>query len=322
MKDIFVTRQISEKGLNFLKEKGYNITIGKTKNPPSQKEIIKQIKGKNYDAIITLLTDKIDNNIFNASPNTKLFANYATGYDNFNLKEATEKNITITNSTGDYSESVAQHTVALLLSLMARLVEADKFVRNGKYKGFDPMLFIGSKLRGKTAAIIGSGKIGEHVAQMLHLGFGVKIIYHDMVKNEKIEKECNAKFINSIDEALAISDIVSLHVPLLESTHHLLNKESFKKMKPSAYLINTSRGAVIDEHALVDALKNGEIKAAGLDVYEFEPKIVRGLTKLSNVVLSPHIASAQIEAREEMSMVVAENIIDFFEGRIPKNKVN
>ncbi len=319
---IFITRQIPEKGIKILKDKGYNITVGKSKIPPTQKEIIKEIRNKKYDAIITLLTDKIDSNVFDASPSTKLFANYAVGFDNIDLEEATKRGISITNAPGDYVDGVAEHAIALLLSIMARLVEADTFVRKGKYKGWDPMIFMGDKLKGKTVAVIGTGQIGEQFVRKLHDGFGVKIIYYDVLRNERIEKECGAQFINSLDEALSMADVVSLHVPLLPSTHHLINKENLKKMKSSAYLINTSRGAVIDENALVDALKHGQIKAAGLDVYEFEPKLAKGLAKLPNTVLSPHIASAQIESREEMSQIVAENIIDFFEGRTPRNKVN
>ena len=322
MKKIFITRNIPEKGINSLREKGYEVIVGKSKIPPTQKEIIKEIKNKNYDVVITLLTDKIDGKVFDASPSTKLFANYAIGYDNIDFKEATKRDIAITNTPGNYVDGIAQHTIALLLALMSRLVEADTFMRKGKYKGWDPMLFLGDKLQGKTVAVIGTGRIGEQVARKLHDGFGAKIIYYDVVRNQQIEKDCDAEFMQSVDEALSRADVVSLHVPLLDSTRHLINKENLKKMKPSAYLVNTSRGAVIDENALVYALKNGQIKGAGLDVYEFEPKLAKGLMKLPNTVFSPHIASAQIEAREEMSRVLVENVIDFLEGRTPRNKVN
>ena len=322
MKNIFITRPIPGDCIDILKEKGYDVTVGKNKIPPTQEEVIEEIKKKKYDAVITLLTDKIDSKVFDASPATKLFANYTVGYDNIDLTEATKRGVTVTNTAGDYSDSVAQHTIALILALMGRLVEADTFVRKNKYKGWDPMLFIGDKLKGKTIAIIGTGRIGELVARKLHNGFDAKIIYYDVKRNERIEKDCNAKFVNSVDEALSLADVVSLHVPLLSSTHHLVNKENLKKMKPSAYLINTSRGAVIDEEALVYALEHKIIQGAGLDVYEYEPKLAPGLVKLSNIVLTPHIASAQMEAREEMSKIVAENVVDFFEGKTPRNKVN
>ncbi|MES2315545.1 MAG: D-glycerate dehydrogenase [Patescibacteria group bacterium] len=322
MKNIFITRQIPGSGIKMLEDKGYSVTVGKYKIPPTQEKIIEELKGKNYDAVITLLTDKIDTQVFAASPTTKIFANYAIGYDNIDLDAAAAASITITNAPGNYTDGIAQHAIALLLALMARLNEADAFMRAGKYTGWDPMIFIGDKLEGKTVAIIGTGRIGGDVAKMLHGGFGVKIIYYDVTKNENIEKECGAEFVPSVDDALAKADVVSIHVPLLPTTQHLINKENLKKMKPTAYLINTSRGPVVDEVALVEALKNGTIRGAGLDVYEFEPKLAEGLAQLPNTVLTPHIASAQNDSREEMSKVVAENVIDFLEGKIPKNKVS
>ncbi len=322
MKNIFITRQIPGSAIKTLEAKGHNVTVGKYKKPITEKELIKELKKKNYDAVITLLTDKVSKKVFEASPSTKLFANYSIGFDNFDLEEATKRGVTLTNAPGDYVDGIAEHTIALILSLMSRIVEADTFVRKGKYKGWDPMLFIGDDIKGKTVAIIGTGRIGERVVHKLHLGFEANIIYYDLVRNERIEKDCGAKFVSSVDEALSLADVVSLHVPLTKETHHLINKEKLVKMKKSAYLINTSRGAVIDEKALVNALKKKEIRGAGLDVYEFEPKLTKGLNKLTNTILSPHIASAQQDAREEMSKVVAENVIDFLEGKIPKNKVN
>lgn len=322
MKKIFITREIPEPAVSMFKEKGYDVTIGKSKTPLTQDELTDQIRDKNYDAIITLLTDKIDHVIFEATPSTKIFANCAIGFDNIDLIEANTRGITVTNASGDYVDGIAEHTIGIMLALTSKLVEADTFVREGKYTGWDPMLFIGEKIGNKTVAIIGTGKIGMQVAYKLHHGFGVKIIYYDIVRNEKLEKDCDAKFVQSVDGALIEADIVSIHVPLLPSTHHLINKENLAKMKSSAYIINTSRGPVIDEGALVEALQKGIIRGAGLDVYEFEPHLQEGLKELRNTVLSPHIASAQIESREEMSRIVARNVIDFFEGKIPPNKVN
>lgn len=322
MKKIYMTRRIPGECIKILEDKKYEVIIGTSKNPPTQKEIIKALKKKQYDAVVTLLTDKIDSAVFDVSPETKLFANFAIGYDNIDTTEATQRGITVTNTQGDYADGIAQHTIALLLSLMSRLSEADPFVRKGKYKGWDPMLFLGETLKGKTVAIIGTGKIGELVASKLYHGFGAQIAYYDIVRNERIEKECNATYVPSVDEILPLADVVSLHTPLLPTTRHLMNKERLMKMKKTAYLINTSRGPVIDETALVTVLKTGDIRGAGLDVFEFEPKLVRGLAKLPNTVFSPHIASAQTDARDAMSKIVAENIIDFFEGKVPRNKVN
>ncbi len=177
-------------------------------------------------------------------------------------------------------------------------------------------------MSGKTIAVVGVGNIGGRVAYMAKHGFGARIVYFDVSQNTKIESECDAQRFTDLNELLKVADIVSLHVPLLESTHHLINESHLKLMKPTAFLINTSRGPVVDEVALVKALEEKTIAGAGLDVYEFEPKLTKGLRKLPNVVLTPHIASARQSAREDMAVLVAQNIINFFETGTPKNKVS
>lgn len=320
-KSIFITREIPDTAITALRARGYVVDINTGKNPPTQKEILKFLKKKPYDAVLTLLTDKIDAKVFDAVPRVKLYANYAVGYDNIDITEAKKRGIYVTNTPGSYSDAIAEHTLALTLSLTARIAEADRFVRAGKYKGWSAMNFIGTDLSGKTVGIIGTGRIGERVAYHFAKGFGSKIIYYDVARNEKIEKECGAVFVASVDEVLKQADIVTLHVPLLDSTRHLINSARLRMMKPTAYLINTSRGPVIDEVALVEALRSGVIRGAGLDVFECEPKLSRGLTKLENVVLTPHIASAREKARAEMASIAVDNIVDFFEGRRPRNNV-
>ncbi len=321
-KTIFVTRQIPEVGISMLRDKGYTVDIREKSSIPSQKEIIKALKKKPYDAVVTLLTDKIDAAIFEAAPSVKIYANYATGFDNVDTIEAGKKGIAITNAPAvSTSEAVAEHTFALMLSLAARIVEADEFVRRGKYAGWDPMNFIGTDILGKTLGLIGTGRIGGQVAHYAK-SFGLKIIYTDVKRNEIIEKESGAIYFATPEEVLKQADIVSLHVPLMDSTKHLINAERLSMMKKSAFLVNTSRGPIVDEEALVEALQNRTIAGAGLDVFEFEPKLMKGLTKLDNVILTPHIASASDTARNEMSQLVAQNIIDFFEGKVPANKVN
>lgn len=317
---IYVTRQIPEVGIQILKDKGYEVTVGKEKEPLSQKDIIKILhkaekKGQPYNILLTLLTDKIDKAVFDAAPSLKMVSNYAIGYDNVDVKEACSRKIMVTNTPGDYMGSIAEHVVAMTLSLCNRIAEADHFVRKGRYKGWDPMLMIGHDVSEKTIGIIGAGRIGEKVSYTFNKGFGCKIIYFDQHKNENIERDCNAVKIESVDDLIKQADIISLHVPLNDQTHHMVNQDFISKMKPDAFIINTSRGPVIDEKYLYQALKENKIAGAGLDVFEFEPKVVKGLTKLGNVILTPHIASASIKARDIMARVAAQNIIDFLEGR-------
>lgn len=321
-KNILITGETPEITKNILEKKGFFVDINHNRPIPTQKEIIKLLKKKSYDAVISFLTDRIDEKVFNASPSTKIYVNYASGFDNIDLLEAKKRGIIVANSPADSSaEAVAEHTIALMLGLAARIVEADLFVRKGKFKGWNPMNFIGTDVLGKTLGLIGAGRIGHRVAHYSK-SLGVKIIYHDISRNEKLEKDYGASYIESIDELLKISDVVSIHVPLMPETKHLINENSLKLMKKTALLINTSRGPIIDEKALTEALKNKIIAGAGLDVFEFEPKITPLLLKLPNVILTPHIASASIEARNEMGEIAANNVIDFFEGRTPRNIVN
>lgn len=305
-----------------LKDKGYLIDSNPKESILTQRKLIKFLKNKDYDAVLCFLTDKIDRHVFDAVPSIKLYANYATGYDNIDVMEAKKRNIHIANAPADMSsEAVAEHTIALMLALAARIVEADEFVRQGKYKGWRAMNFIGTDILGKTLGLIGAGRIGERVAYYSK-GLGMKILYTDLVRNERIEKEHGAVYLKSVEEILKISDVVSLHVPLLDSTKHLINKSNLSLMKPASFLINTSRGAVVDEKDLLEALQKKVISAAALDVFEFEPDIAPGLLRLDNVILTPHIASASIEARNQMAEIAAQNIIDFLEGKTPKNIVN
>jgi len=321
-KNIFITRKIPDIGINMLRSKGYKVEVNLSENIPNQKQIIKLLKKKPYDAVITLLTDKIDAELFSEVPGVKMYANYATGYDNIDIEAAKASNIVITNAPATLSTlSVAEHTIALMCSLAKRIVEADNFVRQGKYKGWSPMNFIGTELSGKTLGIIGAGRIGEQTARFAK-NLGLHIIYYDIKRNNTIEKECGAIYYNTVEEVLQKSDFVSLHVPLLSSTLHLINEERLAQMKPTSFLINTSRGKVVEEEALEQALKAEIIRGAALDVFEFEPKISKGLRKLPNVILTPHIASASEDARNEMAEIVANNIIDFLEGRTPRNIVN
>ena len=319
-KHIYITRKIPVAGLKLLDEKGITYDMGHSKLPPTKKELIKQLRKKPYDGVISFLTDTIDKEIFEVCPTAKIFANFSVGFNNVDLEEAKRHGIEVSNTPGTSAEAVAEHAVALMFALTTRLVEGDKYMRSGKYKGWNPELLIGSDIKGKTIGLIGGGQIGTKVAQMLHNGFDVNIIYNDIVPNKALEESFKVErkeFIDVIKE----SDIVSLHVPLLPSTTHMINKEVLAQMKKTAFLINTSRGPVVDENALVEALKNKEIMGAGLDVFEFEPKLAKGLAKLDNVVLTPHIASARESARNMMAEIAAKNIISVLETGKALNSV-
>jgi glyoxylate reductase len=276
MKKVFITRTIPEVGIKMLLEKGYEVTVSKyIDRPMTQKELVKALKKKPYDAVVTLLTDEVGATVYNAAPNAKIFANYAIGYNNIDVVEAKKRGVYVTNTPGGGADRVAEHTWGLILALSCRIVEGDSYMRRGKYNGWDPMLLHGMKIAGKTLGLIGSGRIGAQVGRIAE-GFGIKIAYYDVKRNEEIEKPialggAGAVYCQSIDEILKIADIVSIHVPLLESTHHLIDGRRLALMKRGAILINTSRGPVVDEAALVTALERGLIAGAGLDVYEFEP---------------------------------------------------
>jgi len=319
MPKVFVCRPIPEVGINNLKEKGFEVEINPENRVLSKEELKEKVKG--VDAILSLLTDKIDGEVMDAAgTQLKIIANMAVGFDNIDIQAAKDRNIMVTNTPGVLTEAVAEHTFALLLACAKNIIEADKFTREGKFKQWEPMGFLGPQLTGKTIGIVGLGRIGSVVARIAKKGFGMKVIYFDVKPNTDFEKEFEAEFL-PLDDLLKNSDFVSIHVPLLPQTRHLINEERLKLMKKEAILINTSRGPVVDEKALVEALKKGEIKAAGLDVYEFEPNLAPGLAQLPNVVLTPHTASATFEARNAMSKMAAENIIAALSSQIPPNLV-
>lgn len=308
-------------GIKILRDKGYEVDVNPKDKMLGQKQLINFLKKKPYDVVLTLLTDKIDRKIFEAAPSVRMFANYASGFDNIDVAEAKKLGIVVTNAPAlSTCVAVAEHTIAMIIAMYTRINEGDRYVRKGKYKGWSAMNLIGSNFSGKTLGLIGAGRIGERVA-FYAKNLGMKIVYTDVKPSEQINNEYNATFFPTPEEVLRYADVVSLHVPLLPTTKHLIDERRLKIMKPTSFLVNTSRGPVIDEKALEKALKNKVIAGAALDVFEFEPKVTRGLLKLENTILTPHIASASMEARIEMVQVATSNIIDFLEGRIPNNSL-
>ncbi len=322
MATIYITRKIPDIGIALLREKGLGLDISPKDRPLTKRELVRALRQRHYDGVLCLLTDTIDGEVFDAVPSAKIFANYAVGTNNINLEEAKKRGVTITNTPGALTEAVAEHTLALLFAVVKRVVEGDTFLRKGKYKGWGPELFLGEELQGKTLGIMGAGRIGGRVAEVVSKGLGMTVVYYDIKRNLEFEQSTGAAFRATPEEVLKEADIVSLHVPLLPTTTHLVNAERLRLMKKTSYLINTSRGSVIDEDALVTALKTGAIRGAALDVFEFEPKLAKGLTKLPNVVMTPHTASATRTARDGMAKLAAENLIAFFEGKTPPNTVS
>ena len=257
---IFITQRIPEIGIKMLQDKGYEVDISPKDGILSKDELKEALGAKPYDAVLCLLTNPINAEIFDAVPTAKIFANYAVGYNNIDVAEAIKRGITVTNTPGALTDAVAEHAVALLISVALRIVEADKYLREGKFKGWEPLGFLGLDMKGKTVGILGAGRIGFRVGQILKKGFDMNVIYYDVKKNDEFEKDLDAKFFSSPEELLKASDVVSVHVPLLDSTKHLINEERLKMMKPTAYLINTSRGPVVDENALVKSLQNKVIE--------------------------------------------------------------
>lgn len=319
--NIFITRKIPSEGVILLIDHGYDVTVSEKDGVLTKEELIAELKKKEYDAVLCLLTDTIDAEVFDVAPKAKIFANYAVGFNNINLEEAKKRGILISNTPDVLTDSVAELTFTFLLAIAKRLVESDTYMRQGKYTGWAPELLLGTDLKGKTLGLLGAGRIGSRVAYMAARGFDMKVIYYDVKRNEHIEKETGAAFRASVEEVLKEADVVSIHVPLLPATTHLMNKERLAMMKKSAYLVNTSRGPVIDEAALVEALRERTIRGAAIDVFEHEPKMALGLAELSNVIVTPHIASATEETRQAMSRVAALNVIAALEGKNPPNAI-
>lgn len=317
---IFVTRKIPETGLKHLREAGHELTVSEKDGVLTTDELKAELAKKPYEGILSLLTDSIDKEVLKSAPQVRIVSNYAVGYNNLAVSELNEAGIVTTNVPGVLTDTVAEFAVALTLAVTKRIPEADEFVRAGKFAGWAPQLFLGTDLKNKTLGVVGAGRIGSEVARRMLHGFGMKIKYNDLTRSKELE-EIGCDYCESLQELLKTSDIVSLHVPLLPTTLHLIDAEGLALMKPTAYLINTSRGALVDEKALVEALKNNKLKGAGLDVYENEPELTEGLAELKNVVLTPHIGSASEETRDKMAEIVAENMISFFKGEKPANVI-
>lgn len=315
---VLITREIPKAGIDLLREFPELELDIRNGLPLFHEELKKAVKG--VSGMIAVIPDKVDKDVLkSAGSGLKIVAHYAVGYDNIDIQAASKLGIYVSNTPGDLTESVAEHSLALMMALGRRIVEADSFIRGGGYEYWDPMMFLGPRFLGKTLGIVGFGRIGQYFAKIAHYGLDMKILY---TGPKKCGTEENAKYV-TLDELLEQSDVVSLHVPLCEDTHHLIDANQLKKMKPTAYLINTSRGPVINEEALAQALKEGWLEGAALDVFENEPSVNSNLINAKNVILTPHIASATREARIQMARMAAQNVIEvLIHKRPPLNLVN
>lgn len=313
---VFVTRVIPDKGLDMIRD-FCDVNLWQEELPPSREELLKRVQG--VDGILSLLTDKIDGEVMDtAGKLLKVISNFAVGFDNIDIQAATDRKIPVGNTPDVLTDATADFAFALMMAAGRRLIEADQYVRDGKWKTWGPMLLLGTEMKGATLGLVGFGRIGKAMARRA-LGFDMRVIYFDPADKST---EFNATSVD-LETLLEESDFISLHTPLTPATHHLINAEALSKMKSNAVLINTSRGPVVDLDALYEALKDHRIFAAGLDVTEPEPLPMNSpMLTLDNLVIAPHIASASKVTRDKMSWMAAQNLIAGLKAERLSNCVN
>jgi glyoxylate reductase len=315
---VFITRGIFDEVVTWLKGHG-DVEGNASDHVLTPQELT--AAGRDADGILALLTDRIDDAVLEAWPRVRVIANFAVGYNNIDLDAATRRGVLVTNTPGVLTETTADFAWCLLMATARRVVEADRFTREGRFTAWGPRMLLGHDVFGKTLGLAGFGRIGQAVARRASC-FGMRVLFYDA---QPVPGEVAAglgALPASLEQVLRESDFISLHVPLIPETHHLLDDDAFGKMKPNCIVVNTSRGPVVDEKALVRALEGGRISGAGLDVYEREPEIEDGLLASDRVVLAPHIASASHETRLRMCMMAAENLVAGLRGQRPPNLVN
>jgi glyoxylate reductase len=312
---VLVTREIPEAGLRPLE--AYDLTV-LSEAPPARDELLEAARGAG--GVLSNVTEKMDAEFMDAAGSgLKVIANMAVGYDNVEVEAAKERGIVVTNTPGVLDETTADTAFMLLLAAARRLGESERTLRAGNWEWWGPKLFVGVDVWGKKLGIVGMGRIGQAVARRGR-GFGMEVLYHNRSRKEDAEEELDARYAD-LEELLETADFVSVHTPLTDETRHLIGPGELDKMKPTAVLVNTSRGPVVDEGALADALSEGRIFAAGLDVYEEEPVVNPKLLQLENAVLAPHIGSGSQETRDRMAVLAAENIVAVLSGEGPKTPV-
>lgn len=319
MEKVLVTLRVPELVYENLKN-NFDLIYNDSMNPLSKKELIEKVK--DVDAILCPLSEKIDREIMEAGKNLKIIANFGAGFDNIDIKAASDLGIIVTNSPAiNSTSSTAELTMGIMIDIMRNITSGEKDLRDGNFKGWKPVYGLGDSLANKTLGIIGTGRIGKDIARKAK-AFDMNLIYYNRTKLDKSEENKYNLEYKDLDELIKISDVITIHTAYSEELKHLFNKDTFDKMKKSAYLINASRGPIVEEKALIDALNKEVIKGAALDVYEFEPNISEELLNTKNILLVPHLGNATYEARNEMGMIAFENIKDVLNGKSAKNKVN
>ncbi len=315
---VLVTRKIPPNGMDILTQH-CEVEVWPARIPPSREELREMVA--DVDAVVSLLTDEFDAEMMDRAPELQVISNYAVGYDNIDVEEATRRGIAVTNTPGVLTETTADMAFALLLAAARRVPEGDAAVRNGQWLSWEPTYMLGRDLHNSRLGVVGMGRIGRAVARRA-AGFSVDLVYADPTRNEELEKELGAEYVE-LDELLTTSDFISVHVPLIDQTYHLIDRERLNSMKEGAVLVNTSRGEVIDERALIEVLRRDYLAAAGLDVFSEEPLSEdHPFTELDNVVLTPHLGSATINTRREMARLAAENAVTVLNGQRPEHIVN
>jgi glyoxylate reductase len=313
------SNEIPEKALAIVRGAA-EVRIHAADGPPSREELLREVA--QVDGLLCMLTERIDGELLDAGKNLKIVSSMSVGYDHVDLEAATKRGVMVTNTPGVLTEATADTTLGLMLAVARRIVEGDRYLRDGSWRlKWSPMMMVGRDVHGKTLGIYGMGRIGNSVARRA-TGFGMRIIYHNRSRNEEIEKESGAEY-RSKEELLRESDFLSVHVPLNTETRNSIGAKELAMMKPTAFLINTSRGGVVEERALVEALRAGTIAGAGLDVFEKEPiEMDNPLIGMKNVVLTPHIGSGSVESRTAMAVLAAENLAAGLKGERPPNLLN
>lgn len=310
---VLVTGILPEAVMSLIK-KDHEVEANEEDHPISRENLLKGVEDK--DGLLCTISDIIDQELLERAPRLKVISNFGVGFNNIDLEAASKKSIIVTNTPGVLTDATADAAFALILAVARRVVEGDKKTRQGDFRFWAPFHFLGREVHGKTLGIVGMGRIGKAVARRA-AGFNMNVIYYDSFSLPVEEaKELKASRVD-LDNLFATADFISLHVPLNEETHHLINNKTLSKMKPTAYIINTSRGQVVEEKALFEALSNNRIAGAGLDVYENEPDLTPGLAELSNAVLLPHVGSATLETRTAMAQLAADNLLAGLRGEKP-----